>query len=449
MPQSPKAPSAFVGSSSAATTSVPKHLPTWAYDEYWGQGSNGTAAQAQAYLSYAEGGLGNSKAVADCHGSNACRSVFYFLDNFVFSNGTCTSTYASGLFANASESWYMHLRGYSDSAHRLVGQRQLKCKGVKAPQKVYALNNFNAGVRSYDQSYLRAHADAWDYYLMDETSGAVLTQFYGPGGGMCRQKPFPYLCTTTQEYASDPNVVQAHDMLYSNLTHSNGTPMNVFFNGVTFTGSNASDLSIIQGSKNVAGAMCEDCVVSLGKFRADMYASVLNAMLQMSKIPNASFIQLNIGTAPSGSAEEIAERTITAAMEWLGYSPGHTIVFPDLEANTKRLAIWPEYDIVPTSPLESMSSSFGDLQVSPRVYRREFSACYDRGVLIGPCAAIVNGQTSKTISVAASWLKQQYGHVILLSGGDIPSGGRVVLDTAAFRPASTTLAPGHAILLAR
>jgi hypothetical protein len=431
------------------TSGIPKHLPTWAYDESGGQGSGVPAGVVQSYLTYAEGGVGDSKAVNDCAASNTCSSVVYFDPNFVWTNGACTSSYASNLFKSASESWFMHQSGYTDFAHRLVGYRTLKCGDLTARQTIYALNNFNSGVGAYMQSYLRSVADVWDYYLMDETSGAVLSQFYGPGGGMCQQNPAPHLCTSTEEYPTDPTVVQAHVALFSGLTHTNGVAMKLFFNGVTFKNVNPSDLGIVQGTKNMYGGMCEDCVVSFGKFRADQYASVLTAMAQLNAMPNGSFIQLNLGTAPPGSAEEIEERTITAAMTWLGYSPGHTIVFPDLETNTNRLAIWPEYNIVPTNPLESMSGSYSDLQVGTRVYRREFGACYNYGAPIGQCAAIVNGQTSASITVSASWLKQTYGHVIQLSGGDIPSGGSVVLNARSFAPASTTLAPGHAILLVR
>jgi hypothetical protein len=435
--------------SSVPSPGIPKHIPTWAYDEYAGPGAEGTRAEVQAYLTYAEGGFGNTKAIKDCGGSNACHSVMYFLDNFVFRNGACTGVYANDLFKSASESWFMHVSGYHDAAHRLIGYRMLSCKGVAARQPVYALNSFNAGVRLYERSYLRTYGDAWDYYLMDVTKGSVLLQFYGPGGGMCQQNLPIHLCSTTQEYPNDPTVVQAHNVLYSGLTHRNGSPMNLFFNGVTFTNGRATDLGIVQENKNVFGAVCEDCVVSLGTFRPQWYASILNAMAQMNAIPTGSFIQLNVGEDPAGSPQQIAERTISAAMTWLGYSPGHTVVFPDFEASTTRLAIWPEYSIVPTDPVESMSTSYSNLQVATGVYRREFRACYNYGVPIGQCAAIVNGNTTATIRLSAAWLKQAYGHVVELSGGDIPSGGHVLLTSSKFIPSATTLAPGHGILIAR
>jgi hypothetical protein len=169
----------------------------------------------------------------------------------------------------------------------------------------------------------------------------------------------------------------------------------------------------------------------------------------MNAIPNGSFIEANIGNAPAGSTQQIEERTTTAAMAWLGYSPGHTIVFPDLEYDTKGLAVWPEYNIVPSNPLQSMSGTYSALEVVSHVYRREFSACYNFGAPIGPCAAIVNGQSNVSITLSASWLTQTYGHVIALSGGDIPSGGTVSVTSKPFIAAATTLAPGHAILIAR
>ncbi len=342
----------------------------------------------------------------------------------------------------------MHQAGFTDSSHRLLGHRNMQCNGATVSQPVYAVNQFNASVRAYIESYLSSTADAWDYVLMDETSGTVSTQFYGPGAGMCPDNANFHLCIATQEYPNDAAVIQAHQTLFSQLTHSNGGTWKLFFNGITMNNGIATDLGLFKSS-NMLGGICEDCVVSLGTYHADRYASVLNAMAEINAMPNGAFIEENIGDWPAGSADQIAVRTTTVAMAWLGYSPGHTIVFPDLEYRSHDLGVWPEYNIVPTQPVESMTSSYAQIQVATRVYAREFQSCYNFGVPMGQCAAIVNGNSSGSVTVSPSWLKLAYGHVIQLSGGDIHSGGRILLNSATFVPAATTIPAGHAVLLAR
>ena len=432
---------------------IPKHLPTMAFDEYNGQGSAGTQTMARTYLTYAESGRGNNKSVDDCRGSNACFSVFYFLANFVLTNGACTGVFETGFLKSARESWYMHQPGHTDAAHRLIGHRVLACNGTIASQPVWAVNNANPAVQAYTRSYLRTYADSYDYYLMDETSAHNINQFYGPGAGMCPENPnsmpAPDLCPSTEETPTDPALVQAHEAMFSALTHTNGSAMKLFFNGVTFRGGEPTDLDLIAEGTNVYAGMCEDCVVSHGTFRPSTYPSELNAMAAIDAIPNASFIELNVGNAPAGSALQVQERTITAAMAWLGYSPGHTIVFPNLEYSSKGLAIWPEFNVVPANPIESMHTSYADVQVGARVFRREFAACYNFGTPIGQCAAIVNGQTSGSITVNRAWLRQSYGHVLVLAGGDIASGGKISLTAQTFNPPATSIPAGHAVLLVR
>ena len=81
-------------------------------------------------------------------------------------------------------------------------------------------------------------------------------------------------------------------------------------------------------------------------------------------------------------------------------------------------------------------------------YRREFGSCAMRSVSFGPCAAVVNS-TATPVVVRSAWLRQRYGHVLTLVGGDIQAGGRISLHGANFA-ANTTVVPAHdALLLTR
>jgi hypothetical protein len=421
---------------SSQTANVPSHIPTWTYDEYWGPGENASAAQVQAYVSYAEGGQGNTKAVSDCGSSSSCSSVFYFNPNMVYD---CSSPFV----AAAAEDWYVHEYGYTDSQHRVQGTLAQSC-GAASSYTVYEANAASAGVQSYFSTYLQNNADAWNYYFMDDTAGTVVDQFYGPSGGMCGG-----LCYETEEQQNNAAVVSAHGSFASSMFHTNGTAMSFFYNGLSFDGAQTpNDLTVLSSSSHFVGAACENRVVDNGVLEPSMYAPVLNAMALVNATPSGKFVELNNGNDASGSSAQITERLVTIAVAWLGFSPARTIVWSNLEDSTNNLAIWPEEQLYPLQPLESMSAGASDVAVAKGVWRREFRACYKAGVAIGQCAAVLNS-TSSPVVVASAWLEQSYGHVITLLGGDLLSGGSVVLSSTAFSANETTVPAGGALLLGR
>lgn len=416
-------------------------MPTWAYDEIGSEGENATAAQVQAYVNYAEGGEGNAKALSDC--TSSCKSVFYMDPNLLYQMA-CPSAEEQQLESASSESWYVHLAGYSDKGHRAYGTYTQSCNGKSVSVPVYEMDDRDAGYQAYYRTYLQENADSWDYYFMDDTSGEVLSQLYGPGGGFCHNAPPDDYCLSTAEYPENATVAAAHGEFVNALKHKNDSPMQVFFNGVAFNEGQMSDVDVLQSSSSFVGAACEGCVVSYG-LRPTVYEETLNAMNSVNAT-RGSFILLSMGNSSAGSSTQIEERMLTAAIFWLGYSSGHSIVWPDLENNTTNLAVWPEYNVVVTDPLESMTTGATNLQVASGVYRREFGACYDARVAIGQCAAIVNS-TGSTVTISSSWLRESYTHEISVSGGDIESGGRVVTESITVN--GTKLAPGQGILLAK
>lgn len=432
----------------AAGATIPSHIPTWAFDEYFGQGVNATTAQVAQYVSYAEGGQGDNKATVDCDSgaTKNCSSVFYFDPNFLYASTTCPGAQAQAVLSVAAESWFVHDSGYSDLAHRVQGNYSQVCNGGYVSVPVYLMDDANPAVQSFFQSYIQSIGDGWDAYFMDDTSGRVLTQAYGPGGGFCQNNPPNHYCMATQEYPTDASVVAAHDAFANAMNHVSGSPMQFFFNGVGFSGSTVENLGILQGSNRFLGAICENCIVNNGTLRPTMYANVLTAMAQIDAIPGAAFVELNMSTAASGSVYEHQQRVITTAVAWLGFSPGQTIVFPDLENNTSNLAVWPEDQIYPTQPVESMVTSASDIQVAPGVYVREFAECYNAGVAIGQCAAVLNSTTS-AVTVEKSWLKQSYTHLLALTGGDALSGGTMSLTSDYFVANTTQVQASLATLL--
>lgn len=439
------AASAMACTRSNAAPSVPSHIPVWAFDEYHHEGADASPAEVRQYLSFAEGGIGNEKAVRDCNGSGACVSVMYFDPNFIYDSTVCPYSMYTGFLSQAQENWFVHLPGYSDAAHRLSGSYVQHCKGSAIDVPVYAANFANPDVRRYWVRYLQDYGDDWGAYQMDDTSDSMLTQFYGPGGGMCKALGGNGYCTHTQEIASDADVVRLRRRFAAEFKHVNGAPMTFYYNGISFTKNSPLVPPLLGNGSRFAGAICEGCVVSANRFRPNLYDKVLTAMAQIDRIPGASFVELNTGNAPAGSDAQIAQRLVTTAIAWLGFADGHTIVWPNLEDATNNLASWPEDGIYPTAPLETMSNGANDLAVAPRVYRREFRACYVAGSPAGPCAAVVNASAAP-VTLSANWFKAVYSRAIVPAGGDVLDGGSL-----GSRPArdGEVIEPGQALLLER
>jgi hypothetical protein len=467
---SPKASSSPVASSSPSSSANPSptpastgpaHIPTWAFDDHFGEGVNASPATVQQYLSYAEGGYGDDKAQQDCDGSGVplCWSVFYFDPNFIYASpvASCQSQISAEFLAAAAASentqgdeWFVHEAGYTDAEHRVQGSYQQSCNGSTITTPVYLTNQLNSGVDAFFASYMQTYANDWDRFFMDDTSATVLTQAYGPGGGFCANDPTDNdWCLTTQEYPNDAAVVSAHEQLFEALSHVNGSAMEGAFNGVDFSGTENLNLFPASDGRLMA-AVCEDCVVSAGDLIPTNYARVLNVMAAINAIPGASFVELSSGYSSAGSATQITQRLVTTAVAWLGFNGNGTIVFPNLEDNTNDLAIWPEDSIYPTQPLESMISGAADIAVptNASVWRREFSMCYLGGSAIGPCAALLNADSSP-VTISAAWLKQSYGHCVTMSGGDIESEGTVSITQTTFSANTTSIPASGAVLLVR
>ena len=439
------APTPVATSTPVATGNVPVHIPTWAYDETSAQGGTAAAASVQKYLTYAEGGLGNGKAVSDCGTSpKTCYAVAYTNPNLVYSDALCPFEPDKMFLAAASESWFVHLAGYSDAAHRVQGTYSRTCNGTAESDPVYLEDQANPAVIAWWNSFVQQNINGWDYYWLDSTSTSIAGQAFGPSGSFC---PGVSACSTTQEYPTDASVLAAHISFADGLAHVNGSALQYFFNGVQFNSGNILNTSLLsQDPSHFVGAVCENCVVDGGVLQTANYTQVLNGMLTVNGIAGAHFVQLDTGSSAAGSAAQITQRTVALAIAWLAYQDGHTVIFPNFEYTTDNLAVWPEDLIYPGAPVQTMQWSANDIAVTAGVYRREFRQCFNNQQAIGPCAAIVNG-TSSTVTVASSWLTQTYGHQITPQGGDVLSGGTLSLTSTTFTPNVTTIASGQAILL--
>jgi hypothetical protein len=455
-------------------SSIPKHIETWAYDDSSSSGGcNGgygaSASEVQGWVTYAETNCGpNTVALNNCHVGDVtyCKVMAYNETNLIYSNsplrGACSD------LSCYPEDFWLHEPGYTDAAHRLTINDSYDTTAD------YYLNQLTPAADSWFQNYVRTDFASYDGLMMDDT-GDTLSGLIGNN----KQG-----ATSTQEIASDAQILAEHAQMASYMTKADSTPYLQVENGIDTWPIYPQGFNRLDSSKGVDGLLAEGSPISNNTIGSDpenypayahanKYATLLDDMSYVDNDTNSFIVLLsydNSDSSPGGSGNQLMSRRVQAATVLLGYSPGHVVSWSDLEQNNDNLAVWPEEGIYPTNPVQSMGSPSGsgclsgnngnngygnvcssgghnDIQVAPYVYRREFKSCYNQGKSFGPCAVIVN-DTSAVVTVQSSWLTQSYGHQITMSGGDVQSGGTINLTGASFTPGSTTIAAYDAAFLA-
>lgn len=399
---------------------VPYHIETWAYDG--GFEANKVAANDIARLvNYAEG---SRKAVSDCKG-RGCLSVRYFDSGVVYDGRGKCGSFNNDFMQAASENWFVHYSGYHDADHRIGNDKFIAKCGDTIPK--YVVNSSNPGVRAWYKSELQKY-DEYDAMLADDYF--VDLPIYS-GGWLC-QSPSPHRCSPgeLEEYKEDQDVLRAKIDFANAIVHRNGQTMKLVFNG--------GSRQLYKAVRGYIGNVCESCPYLTSGFNIKGYKKILNDMAEASH--NAGFLLL----FSYGYGDQITNRTVTIATDWLGYSPGHLVVFENARQTADRLNVWPEELLYPTQPIQWMRKGGNDLQVAPSVYRREFRACYYKKAPIGACAAIVNAN-SGPVDISRDWLSENYRHVATLPAGDALSGDNVTMNGSI----PQTLEPYSAVLLVK
>jgi hypothetical protein len=117
-----------------------------------------------------------------------------------------------------------------------------------------------------------------------------------------------------------------------------------------------------------------------------------------------------------------ANRLYALASWWLTYDPNYSVVAPIAPA-ADGTSLFPEYDIVPLGP--KTSAAGGRVRTLRRdgVYVREFAQCFQNGMAIGACAAVVNPTSSPR---AVPSLSGGYTRALTLNDASSVSGGRAL-----------------------
>jgi hypothetical protein len=134
-------------------------------------------------------------------------------------------------------------------------------------------------------------------------------------------------------------------------------------------------------------------------------------------------------------------RLYSLASWWLTYDPLWSVAAP-IDAIPSQTSLLPEYSLVPRFPTRSAVAHVGALLTQTGAFAREFAGCYQNRTLIGGCAAIVNPSGR---AVAVPHLEQTYHRSLVLTGGDVISGGALTWSPGI----PSSLGPGSAAVLAR
>jgi hypothetical protein len=418
-------------------TPVPAHVETWAVDDRCNSGMRARSRLVRRWLTYAETNCNPAarKARRDCRSRREtfCQVIQYLNTNWIFHSDS-----ARRLLRAADDGWWLHEPG---STRRIY-------TGTFGGG--YLVNQAKSSVRSFFKSYVRKHFNRDDGLLMDWQSPSLAQELFEASCG----------CRRTVEIRSSGALRAAHQRMSASMTHRNGRPFLQVDNSLAPNQFLPQGLHMLNPSIGVVGWSSEGLPESDGNLDP-FYPNLLDQIAFVANEPNSFVVLGSEGAA--GAAYQEQSRRVQEATYLLGYAPGHLVDWANLEQGSRRLAIWPEEGIYPLGPVQTMRAPSGrgclagagvlcrhgghnDLRVAHGVYRREFSSCYDRGVFLGACAAIVN-TTRRAVRVQRSWLRQAYRYEITFNGGDVQSGGTIDHAGTAFHPGGTLVPADDALLL--
>jgi hypothetical protein len=364
-----------------------------------------------------------------------------YIDTDILYYGSGGSPQLSAWNGSASEGWYLHVPGSSTT--RLA---------TSAYGGGYFDNQASTGVQSFYQSYVRANYPNVDGLFMDDQAPGVGIQFYSASNG-----------SSSNEISTDSGLQAAHAAMSAAMTKSSGAAYPQVDNTIPDGGNpyeSSQGVTMLGGA--VQGLLAEGAPIANGSLDSH-YPGLLDDMAWVDNKTSGYTVLLPYGSA--GASYQAQSRRVEEGTVLLAYAPGRVVSWADLETGSSNLAVWPEEGIYPTQPVQSMGTPGGsgclaasgvycstgghnDVQVASGVYRREFAACYNKSVLFGRCATIVNS-TGGPVTVQASWLTQPYAHQITLNGGDVQTGGTINPTGSTFTAGTTSIPAHDATLLAQ
>jgi len=252
-------------------------------------------------------------------------------------------------------------------------------------------------------------------YVANQTAGhhvdAIFEDDAGPLSGYAPYTPFSSMPCS---YSDTAWVNGA--MLLDNAV---GIP--VITNGLnSLNGHNPSQMTAALTARNIMGGVYEHCFSDNSTLKVHSWA--------WTAIENTQLIALHDGKQFWCMARNTnAAYTQTDARTWvlasflMTYDPNKSVFFEEF-GTPSGLTVMPESKLVALNPTTSLPSTVDSFKTASGNYAREFGNCYIGGSSVGPCAVIVNDDSS---SSHPNPFGTKYGHTLYLSGNGILDGGSV------------------------
>jgi hypothetical protein len=358
-----------------ATGPVPAHIGTWYYYGLDDVNASIPASWMVAHADYVEDDGFDAKHAQAFKSAGGKYAVAYTDPTFV---PYCYAPFAPpagrcegpiGNLVAADESAWFH---GADGArvHRFVDDHF---------QYQEALNPAAASARAafhQTTAALIAAAPAVDYVFGDDAGGTLT----GGDGTQLTGWLFGFNAGAT-EITRDADFIAAEQQMLASATRP------VFLNGATpYTHMPAYNGTFLT-SPNVVGQNFEGCYGEYGGLLADGSAGARWTMQGNALL--AVYAHRTTAICMDESPATTTNRIYVLASLWLTYAEPYTVVAPQGKT-ADGLTVRPEFDIVPRQPRTSATSDVAVLRAPGGAYVREFTACYQAGAPIGPCAAVVN-----------------------------------------------------------
>jgi hypothetical protein len=274
-----------------------------------------------------------------------------------------------------------------------------------------AMNPASASV----QSAYRSSTGGWvsampnlDYVFADDSGGSLT------GGDGTQLSGLLYnFNAPSVEIANDDAFIAAEKQVLA----ASARP--VFVNGATpYTMMPSYDGAFLK-APNVAGQNFEGCYGDYNGLIVDdaskgpRWSNISNALIAVNRYGSTALC-MNVWSATPSN------RLYYVASWWMAYDPDHSVIVPQAPTSD-GYTVLPEYDIVPTQPRATATTTIASLRAASGAYVREFAACYQAGSPIGPCAAVVNPGPS---AVALPALAGRYTTALALDDRSSYTGGK-------------------------
>jgi hypothetical protein len=252
--------------------------------------------------------------------------------------------------------------------------------------------------------------------------------------------PLPYCNYSNTEY------INGMRALYANLR----LPVIANALNVPDTAPAASGaLQYFTGVPNLWGAMLEGIYgsswngPSRNKESGNIWQSEENTQLATS---NAHRLFVGFEHVGGTDAAGLDQRLYIYASLMLSFDNASLVLSEDGMTTPSNVNVNPEAQLVPLQPLIPQPSTIGALAQGGGSYAREFAACYYAGNSIGPCASVVNSNSSATVPFPT--LSRHYGHTAVISGaGIVPNVDNGTMTFTGSAPPSQ-LAPEEGVIVA-